>query len=110
MNCGYAHDFIYKGVATLDSEGSKCRLRQARDVARVILAQAQGWKRRYDAVKSELALKGFFAPFDKLKLESHLLIDDYVNSMIVVWLVNFYVKNYNLFNLFYSDIEQKTRY
>ena len=84
MNCGYAHDFIYKGVATLDSEGSKCRLRQARDVARVILAQARGWDRRYTEMKNELAMKGFYAPFDKLKLESHLLMDDFVDSMIVV--------------------------
>lgn len=84
MNCNYAQDFIYKGVAVLDSDGNKCRLRNAKDVARVILAKAHGWDSRYKEVLGELAKKGFFPPFDKLKLEGQLLMDDFVESSVVV--------------------------
>lgn len=84
MNCNYAQDFIYRGVAILDADGNKCRLRNARDIARVILAKAHGWDSRYGEVMSELAKKGFFPPFDTLKLEGHLLMDDFVESSVVV--------------------------
>lgn len=84
MSCTYAQDFIYKGVAVLDNDGNKCRLRNAKDVARVILAKAHGWNSRNKEVMSELAKKGFFPPFDSLKLESHLLMDDFVESSVVV--------------------------
>ena len=84
MSCTYAQDFIYKGVAILDNDGNKCRLRNAKDVARVILAKACGWNSRNKEVMSELEKKGFFPPFDSLKLESHLLMDDFVESSVVV--------------------------
>ena len=84
MNCNYAQDFIYKGVAVMDSDGNKCRLRNAKDVARVILAKAHGWDSRYTEVMNELGKKGFVPPFDKLKLEGHLLMDDFVESSVVV--------------------------
>ncbi|CAH3018781.1 unnamed protein product [Porites evermanni] len=84
MNCNYAQDFIYRGVAILDADGNKCRLRNARDIARVILAKAHGWDSRYGEVMSELAKKGFFPPFDTLKLEGHLLMDDFVESSVVI--------------------------
>ena len=84
MSCTYAQDFIYKGVAILDNDGNKCRLRNAKDVARVILAKACGWNSRNKEVMSELEKKGFFPPFDSLKLESHVLMDDFVESSVVV--------------------------
>ncbi|XP_032232309.2 uncharacterized protein LOC116614879 isoform X2 [Nematostella vectensis] len=84
MNCSYAQDYIYKGVAILDAEGNKCRLKNAKDVGRIILAQARGWNRRFNQVKEELGKKGFFPPFNKMMIESNLLIDDFVDSMIVV--------------------------
>ena len=84
MNCSYAHDYIYKGVAILDAEGNKCRLRNARDVSRVILALARGWDARFSEVKFELAKKGFQTPFDSFKIESHMLMDDFVDSTVVV--------------------------
>ena len=84
MSCTYAQDFIYKGVAILDNDGNKCRLRNAKDVARVILAKACGWNSRNKEVMSELEKKGFFPPFDSLKLESRLLMDDFVESSVVV--------------------------
>lgn len=84
MNCNYAQDFIYKGVAVLDTDGNKCRLRNAKDVARVILAKASGWDSRYTEVMNELENKGFDPPFDKLKLEGHLLMDEFVESSVVV--------------------------
>lgn len=84
MNCNYAQDFIYKGVAILDTDGNKCRLRSAKDVARVILAKAHGWDSRFTEVVGELAKKGFLPPFDSLKLEGHLLMDEFVESTVVV--------------------------
>lgn len=84
MNCNYAQDFIFKGVAILDTDGNKCRLRNAKDVARVILAKAHGWDSRFKEVMGELAKKGFLPPFDRLKLEGHLLMDDFVESTVVV--------------------------
>lgn len=84
MSCNYAQDFIYKGVAVLDSDGNKCRLRNAKDVARVILAKAHGWNSRYTEVLGELSKKGFCPPFNKLKLEGQLLMDDFVESSVVV--------------------------
>jgi hypothetical protein len=84
MNCTFSQDYIYKGVAVLDAEGNKCKLRTAKDVARIILAQAHGWNRRCNQLKEELALKGFAPPFSNLKLESQLLIDDFIDNMIVV--------------------------
>jgi len=84
MNCSYAQDFIYKGVAILDTDGNKCRLRNAKDVARVILAKAHGWDSRFTEVVGELAKKGFLPPFDRLKLEGHLLMDEFVESTVVV--------------------------
>lgn len=68
----------------MDSDGNKCRLRNAKDVARVILAKAHGWDSRYTEVMNELGKKGFVPPFDKLKLEGHLLMDDFVESSVVV--------------------------
>jgi len=35
-------------------------------------------------VMNELEKKGFVPPFDKLKLEGHLLLDDFVESSVVV--------------------------
>ncbi|KAK3751530.1 hypothetical protein QZH41_019423 [Actinostola sp. cb2023] len=84
MSCTFSQDYIYKGVAVLDAEGNKCKLRTAKDVARIILAQARGWNRRYNQLKDELVLKGFVPPFSNLKIESQLLIDDFVDNMIVV--------------------------
>lgn len=84
MTCVFSQDYIYKGVAILDAEGNKCKLRTAKDVARIILAQARGWNRRYDQLKDELAKKQFEPPFKRLKIESQLLIDDFVDNMIVV--------------------------
>lgn len=84
MNCNYAQDFIYKGVAILDTDGNKCRLRSAKDVARVILAKARGWDSRFTEVKGELTKKGFLQPFDGLKLEGHLLMDEFVENTVVV--------------------------
>lgn len=89
MNCTFSQDYIYKGVAVLDAEGNKCKLRTAKDVARIILAQARGWNRRYNQLKEELVWKGFLPPFKSLKIESQLLIDDFVDNMIVVSM-NFY--------------------
>ena len=68
----------------MDTDGNKCRLRNAKDVARVILAKASGWNSRYTEVMDELEKKGFDAPFDKLKLEGHLLMDEFVESSVVV--------------------------
>ncbi|KXJ13938.1 hypothetical protein AC249_AIPGENE23961 [Exaiptasia diaphana] len=83
MNCTFSQDYIYKGVAILDAEGNKCKLRTAKDVARIILAQARGWNRRYNQLKEQLIVKGFIPPFRSLKIESQLLIDDFVDNMIV---------------------------
>ena len=84
MNCNYAQDFIYKGVAVLDTQTKKCRLRNAKDVARVILAKARGWDSRFDEVMGELEEKGFLPPFDGLKLGGHLLMDEFVENAVVV--------------------------
>lgn len=84
MNSGYAQDFIYKGVALLDTDGSKCRLRSAKDVSRVILARARGWDKRFNEVTEELTKKGFLPPFDKLKLEGRMLMDEFVENTVVV--------------------------
>ena len=74
-------------MAILDTDGNKCRLRNAKDVARVILAKAHGWDSRFTEVVGELAKKGFLPPFDRLKLEGHLLMDEFVESTVVVRLV-----------------------
>lgn len=84
MSCNYAQDFIYKGVAILDTQTKKCRLRNAKDVARVILAKARGWDSRFAEVMGELAKKSFLPPFDGLKLGGHLLMDEFVENAVVV--------------------------
>ena len=87
MNCSYAQDYVYKGIALFDADGNKCRLRNAKDVARIILAQAKGWDQRLGEIKDELAKKKFLPSFDSLKIDSHLLVDDFVDSTIVVSLI-----------------------
>ena len=84
MNCNYAQDYIYKGIAHFDSDGNKCRLRHASDVARVILAQAKGWDRRLCELKEELAKKKLPFEFCKLKFDSHLLVDEFIDNVVVV--------------------------
>lgn len=84
MNCNYVQDFIYKGVVVLDIDGNKCRLRNVKDVVRVILVKVFGWDLRYIEVMNELENKGFDLLFDKLKFEGYLLMDEFVESFVVV--------------------------
>eukprot|EP00794_Sanderia_malayensis_P006070 gene6070-6772_t len=84
LQCSIANDFIYKGVVLLQYQTGRCRLKQARDVARVILAAARGWDNRNKELNLALLSKGCYPPFDDLGPESLSLMDDYVDHMVIV--------------------------
>ena len=90
LQCSIADDYTYKGVVLLQYQTGRCRLKQARDVGRVILAAARGWDSRNKELINELARKGFVTDFDSLKTESVSLIDDYVDHMVIVSIVGLF--------------------
>ena len=84
LQCSMAEDFVQKGVVMLQHQTGKCRLKQAKDVARVILAAARGWHSRNTELTSIMETKGFVHPFEYLKPECKSLIEDYVDHMVIV--------------------------
>lgn len=79
-----AQDYIYKGVSHLENKGSRFQLRKAMDVARVIVTTANGWDARKKEIVNSLAEKGVPSPTKILKLESQMLIDDFIDNSVVV--------------------------
>ncbi|XP_046839524.1 uncharacterized protein LOC124433781 isoform X2 [Xenia sp. Carnegie-2017] len=79
-----AQDYIYKGVSHLENKGSRFQLRKAMDVARVIITTANGWDARKKEMENSLAEKGVPSPTKILKLESQMLIDDFIDNSVVV--------------------------
>ncbi len=84
LQCSIANDYIYKGVVLLQYQTGRCRLKQARDVARVILAAARGWDSRNKELTNALISKGCQPPFDYLSPESVSLMEDYIDHMVIV--------------------------
>ena len=79
-----AEDFVQKGVVVLQHQTGKCRLKRAKDIARVILAAARGWQSRNSELTSLMESRGFVSPLDKLKPECKSLMEDYVDHMVIV--------------------------
>lgn len=84
LQCSMAEDYIQKGVLTLQHQTGKCKLKKAKDIARVILAAARGWQSRRTELIRILEAKGFAPPFNLLKAECKALIEDYVDHMVIV--------------------------
>ena len=84
LECSIAEDYIYKAVVVLEYQTGKCRLKQAKEVARVILAAARGWDIRNRELLDAMEARGFFPPFVSLKHESKTLMDDFVDHMVIV--------------------------
>ena len=79
-----AQDFIYKGVAHLENKGSRFQLRKAAAVARVIITTAIGWDGRKKDITQTFADKGITIAPKALKLQSQMLVDDFIENSIVV--------------------------
>jgi hypothetical protein len=84
MICQFAQDFIYKGVAHLENKGARLALRKAMDVARVIITTAKGWDARKKEIMQTLADKGITTVPKGLKLQSQMLVDDFIENSVVV--------------------------
>ena len=80
----FAQDFIYKGVAYLENKGSRFQLRKGFDVARMIITRANGWDIRKKEITEALAEKTITSAVKELKLQSQMLIDDFIESSFVV--------------------------
>lgn len=80
----FAQNFIYKGVAHLENKGARFQLRGAVDIARVIITTANGWDSRKKELTQALADKGITCDVKELKLQSQMLIDDFIESSFVV--------------------------
>ena len=89
-----AEDYIQKGVLMLQHQTGKCRLKKAKDIARVILAAARGWQSRKIELTNALEAQGFAPPFDALKSECKSLIEDYVDHMVIVSFLQSHSKEY----------------
>lgn len=83
-----AHDFIYKGVGHLENKGARFQLRKAVDVARVIITTANGWDARKKEITHTLAEKGITTVTKELKLQSQMLVDDFIENSVVVCIHN----------------------
>ena len=81
-----SQDFIYKGVAHLENKGARFQLRKAVDVARVIITTANGWDTRKKEITQTLADKGITTVTKSLKLQSQMLVDDFIENSVVVCL------------------------
>ena len=79
-----AQDFIYKGVGHLENKGARFQLRKAVDVARVIITTANGWDARKKEITHTLAEKGITTVPKELKLQSQMLVDDFIENSVVV--------------------------
>jgi hypothetical protein len=84
MICQLAQDFIYKGVAHLENKGARLPLRKALDVARVIITTAKGWDARKKEITQTLAGKAITTVPKGLKLQSQMLVDDFIENSVVV--------------------------
>ena len=84
MICQLAQDFIYKGVAHLENKGTRLPLRKALDVARVIITTAKGWDARKKEITQTLVDRGIATVPKGLKLQSQMLVDDFIENSVVV--------------------------
>lgn len=91
----FAQDFIYKGVAYLENKGARFQLRTACDVARVIISRAIGWDARKKDITQALADKAINCRLKELKLQSQMLIDDFIESSFVVCCLALYYFYYS---------------
>ena len=80
----FAQDFVYKGVAHLENKGTRFNLRKAMDVARIIITTAYGWHLRKEEIMQALTDKAITTVTKGLKLQSQMLVDDFIENSVVV--------------------------
>ncbi len=88
LQCYIANDYVYKGVVLLEYQSGRCRLKQAKEVARVILAAARGWDSRNKELTNCLISKGCEVTSEFMKPDSLSLMEDYVDHMVIVSFLN----------------------